>query len=101
MVFTAFATVFGACGGDDHKLSCVVKLGAAQATVPLDTKVGSSAEATVGGYTVAFTILEGSRLQGEVTDAQATSLMTSKAGGLAGSGGLGTADGHLAYSCAL
>jgi hypothetical protein len=99
--FIAFGTVFGACGTDDQKLSCVVELGAAKATVPLDTKVGSSAVATVGGYTVDFTILEGSRLQGEVTDAHATSLMTSRAGGLAGSGGLGTPDGHLDYSCAL
>ena len=103
MVFVALATALGACGDDSETLSCKVKLVTAQATTQdtttLDSKVGSSAAASLGGYTVTFTILDGSRLQGEVKDAKATSLMKSTAGGLNGGGSLGTADGRLDYSC--
>jgi hypothetical protein len=99
MAAIAFASVLAACGDDSETLSCVVKLGAAQATASLDSKVGSSAVASIGGYSVTFTILDGSRLQGEVTDSKATSLMKSTAGGLNGGGSLGTADGRLDYSC--
>jgi hypothetical protein len=86
--------------GESDKVSCVVKVGGAQTTVSLDTKVGASAVAIVGNYRVTFSILDGPTFEAEVRDADST-LMTMTAGGASGGGGsAGTPDGQLDFSCA-
>lgn len=86
---------------DTERVTCVVKLGTAQTSVPLDTKVGASSVATVGSYTVAFSILDGRKLKAEVRDTKST-LMTVTAGALSQeeSGSTPTPDGQLQFSCA-
>jgi hypothetical protein len=101
-----FASTFvligaAACSDDIETVTCVVKLGAEQSSVPLETNVGASTVATVGSYSVTFSILEGRKLQAEARDAEST-LMTVTAGDVSGeaSGSTGTADGQLEFSCA-
>ena len=95
----AVASLIGACGGESERVSCVVTVGGKQTTVSLEVKVGSSSIATLGSYSVTFSILDHSQLQAEVRDAHST-LMTSKATGAVGGGSAGTPDGLLEYSCA-
>ena len=99
LIAVAFAALLGACSSDTERVSCVVKLGGAQASVSLDAKVGDSVTATVGRYSVTFSILDGLQLEAEVTDPDST-LQTTTAGGTTAGGGEGTPDGQLDYSCA-
>jgi hypothetical protein len=102
VLLTLAAPLIGAaaCGDDVDTTTCVVQLGAARSSVTFETKVGSSAVATVGRYGVIFSILDGVKLQAEVRDADST-LMTTTTGGSGRAGGsTGTADGQLEFSCA-
>jgi hypothetical protein len=98
-VMTLAVGVFSGCGAGSDKVSCVVKVGGGQTNVSLDTKVGSSAVASVGTYSVAFSIQPGSHLRSEVKDAQGATLMTVTTGGFTGSGAGPTPDGQLDFSC--
>ena len=96
----AFAVVgLNACSSGSDKVSCVVKVGGEQTNVSLNTKPGSSALASVGAYSVEFSIQPGSHLRTEAKDAQGATLLTTTAGGVTGGGGLGTPNGQLDFSC--
>jgi hypothetical protein len=99
--FAGLLLVATGCSDENGKLTCVVTVGGAQATVSLDTKVGASSVATVGSYSVTFSVLDGSKFEAEVRDADST-LMTMTAGGVSGraGGSAGTPDGPLEFSCA-
>jgi hypothetical protein len=100
IAWVAFASLVGACSNSaPGRVSCVVKLGTEQTSVSLDAKVGDSVTATVGRYSVAFSFLDGLRLEAQVTDRDST-LMTATATGTTASGAAGTPDGQLEYSCA-
>ncbi len=100
VALAAFLVVVAACGAESHTLSCVVKVGGAQTTVSLNTKVGSSVMATVPSYTVTFSILDGPRLTANVQDAHFKTLMRTTSGADGGGGGsVTTPDGLLEYSC--
>lgn len=98
---TALMFAVAACSDESDTVTCVVNVGGAQTTVPLIVKVGASAVATVGDYSVAFSVGDGRRLEAEVRDADST-LMKMTTGDAAGtaSGSTGTPDGQLEFSCA-
>jgi hypothetical protein len=103
--FLACASLmFGAaaCVGESNPVSsCVVKLGDAQTVVSIDTKVGASAVATIGGYSVTFTISDGRQFEAAMRDADSTLTKVTMNGwpGRAG-GSTGTPDGELEFLCA-
>lgn len=81
--------------------ACVVKLGAEQESVSLETKVGASIVATVGAYSVTFSILDGRKLEAEARDTNSTLVtVTTGSGPREASGSTGTPDGQLEFSCA-
>ena len=89
------------CGDENVTVSCTVKVGALQTSVSLESKLGSSSLATVGSYSVTFSVVAGHKLEAEVRHADST-LMKVTAGDVAGraSGSTGTPDGQLDFSCA-
>ena len=97
------ALVLGAagCSNENDAVSCDVTVGEARTIVSLDTKVGSSSVAKVGGYSVTFSVVVGQKLEAEVRDAKST-LMKDTAGDVAGraGGSAGTPDGQLEFTCA-
>jgi hypothetical protein len=98
-VMTFAVGVVSGCGTGSDKVSCVVKVGGEQTSVSLATKVGSSALASVGTYSVEFSIQPGSHLRSEAKDARGATLMTVTTGGVTGSGAAPTPDGQLDFSC--
>lgn len=90
------------CSAKREQLTCVVKLGGAQTTVPLDTQFGGDAAvATVGDYTVTYSILDNSRKYAAEVKHGSSVLMTMTASGdptVAG-GSSTTPDGQLEFFC--
>ena len=79
----AFALVgLNTCGSGSDTVSCVVKVGGEQTNVSLNTKPGSSAVASVGAYSVAFSIQPGSHLRAEAKNAGGATLLTVTTGGV-------------------
>lgn len=89
-----------ACGSDRENVSCNVSVGDENTVVTFEDAVGESSVATVGAYTVTFTVHERHQLSAEVRDADST-LMTGTSGGVIGAGSVGTPDGRLDYSCGV
>ena len=79
LVFTSVVLGTAACGDDSDTITCVVNLGTAQTSVPIDTKVGASSVVTVGSYSVMFSILDGGKLEAKASDEDST-LMTATTG---------------------
>jgi hypothetical protein len=90
-----------ACAGESNPVSsCVVKLGDARTVVSIGTKVGASSVATIGTYSVTFTINDGRQFEAAMRDEDST-LAKVTTGGWPGkaSGSTGTPDGELEFSC--
>jgi hypothetical protein len=99
----ALVTVFPSCGRGEHPmLSCVVRVGAAETTVPMYAGFGGGpVEATTGDYSVRFSIMDDARKYlAEVRHSGApvwSMIGTAAAGARLGTSG--TPDGLLEYGC--
>ena len=87
------------CHAGKTKFSCDVRLGRAHAITSVGTNVGSTAVASVGTYTVFFSVERGPEVQAALMDSSGNTLMSFKGGGFRVRSGTLTPAGSLVFSC--
>ncbi len=97
----AWLAAVSACAAAPATLPCTVALGGSHRTIDVVAKDGAVSTASVGGYSVTFTVHATSpQISAKVTNSNGRTLLSASGGRLGGfSGSAPTPDGELDFSC--